>query len=63
MRAVCRDCENGGFVETDGLKSNAQFSKEHPFGWDDNIHFCRDALYELGERYFAEFERIIKTIE
>ena len=58
MRAVCRDCGRGAFVETDGLRSNAQFSDRHPFGWDDPIHFCRAALYELGERYYRAFAEI-----
>ena len=59
MRAVCRDCGNGAFVETDGLLSNAQFSGRHPFGWDDPIHFCRSSLYILGERYYRAFEGIV----
>ena len=59
IRDVCADCRHGGFVETDGLESNSQNGVKHPFGWeDDSIHFSRDALYELGKRYFAEFEKI-----
>lgn len=58
IRAVCRDCGHAAFVETDGLLSNAQFSKHHPFGWDDSVHFCRSAIYGLGERYFQAFTDI-----
>lgn len=59
IRAVCRDCGSGAFVETDGLRSNAQYTKHHPFGWDDPIHFCRAALYELGERYYRAYAEIV----
>ena len=58
IRAVCRDCGRGAFVETEGLRSNAQYSSHHPFGWDDPIHFCRAALYELGKRYYRAFAEI-----
>ncbi|MBQ6067552.1 MAG: hypothetical protein IJK89_12125 [Clostridia bacterium] len=61
IRAVCRDCGRGAFVESDGLLSNAQFSKHHPFGWDDSVHFCRAAIYGLGERYFRAFTEITGT--
>ena len=61
IRAVCRDCGRGGFVETDGLRSNAQEAIDHPLGWGngDTIHFSRRAIYELGARYFTEYARII----
>ena len=39
IRAVCRDCGNGGFVETDGLLSNRQELDYNPLGWEDEIHF------------------------
>ena len=57
IRAVCRDCGHGGFVESDGLTSNAQEPMEqHPLGWKfDDIHFSRRAIYELGKRYFEKF--------
>ena len=61
MRAVCRDCGNGGFVETADLKSNRQELSYRPWNWaEDPIHFSRRAIYELGLRYFAEYERIVK---
>ena len=61
-RAVCRDLGHSGFAETDGLLSNRQELDHHPMGWweSDPIHFSRKALYELGRRYFGEFERIVK---
>ena len=59
IRAVCNDCGRGGFVETDGLKSNTQENEFHPLGWgDDPIHFSRRSVYELGQRYFAKFTEI-----
>ena len=51
IREVCHACEKGAFVETDGLISNAQ-AGVNP---EDTIHFCRQALYELGQRYYAAF--------
>ena len=50
---LCRDLRNAKFVETNGLLSNAQ-----KLGTDDTIHFCRNALYELGRRYFHAFMEI-----
>ena len=59
IRDVSAECGYGGFVETDGLESNAQTGIVHPYGWEeDSIHFSRNALYELGKRYFAEYENI-----
>ncbi|MCL2080300.1 MAG: sialate O-acetylesterase [Oscillospiraceae bacterium] len=53
IREVCQTLENAAFVETEGLKSNAE-----QFGTDDTIHFCRDALNKLGERYFEAFAQL-----
>ena len=59
IRAVMRDCGHGGFVETDGLTSNAEEEMAHPLGWPcDEIHFSRRALYELGRRYFERFTEL-----
>ena len=55
IRAVCRDCGNGVFVETDGLLSNSQEDRNPPLPWEDTIHFSRKSLYRLGERYFQAF--------
>lgn len=59
IRAVCKECNDCVFIETDGLLSNEQQNKRHPWGWDDNIHFSRKSLYDLGERYFAAFASCI----
>ena len=53
IRAVCADLGHCSFVETDGLKSNDQ-----ELGTKDDIHFCRNAIYELGLRYFKAFTDI-----
>ena len=52
LKQVCGEGA-GAFVETDGLLSNAQQNNN-----EDTIHFSRDALYGLGERYFSAFCRI-----
>ena len=61
IRAVCRDCGHGGFAESDGLLSNRHELNYRPWTWaEDPIHFSRKSIYELGLRYFAEFERIVR---
>lgn len=44
---------NGVFVHTDGLISNAEVMGD----WDD-IHFCRNAVHQLGGRYFDAYLEI-----
>ncbi len=39
--------EMTGFADASGLKPN-----------DDNLHFCSDALYEFGLRYYEEFRKL-----
>lgn len=58
IRAVCRDCGHGGFVETDGLLSNMQERNYSPMGPEDIIHFSRKSLYILGKRYFEMYLKI-----
>ena len=48
----------GGFVETSGLLSNKQ-----KVGNADDIHFCRESLRILGERYFAQYAMLAKRKE
>jgi len=55
IKKVCSDIGNAAFVETDGLQSNAQRT-----GNDDKIHFCREALNQLGHKYYDAFERIAR---
>ena len=59
LRDVCAN-DLGAFVESDGLDSNREDGYPHPFGWVDDIHFCRRAMYELGERYFAAYASIVR---
>jgi len=60
IRAVCRDCSHSAFVETDGLTSNVEERIEHPLDWeDDYVHFSRNALYQLGNRYYEKFREIV----
>lgn len=46
---------NSAFVETEDLLSNNQQN-----GDGDTIHFCREALYELGRRYFKKYSELIR---
>ena len=58
IKTVCDEHKNGRFVESEGLKSNAQvIPTNHPLGWGDTdvIHFSRSSLYELGNRYFDAY--------
>lgn len=61
IRAVCQDCGHGAFVETDGLLSNLQeLGRSTQCGLEmiqDNIHFSRNSLYLLGERYFEVYTK------
>lgn len=50
IKRVCQSAGHARFVETADLQSNDQNS-----GNKDTIHFCRQAVYELGERYFEAF--------
>ena len=50
IRKVVAEVGNSAFVETSDLFSNNQ-----KLGNGDDIHFCREALYDLGERYFREY--------
>lgn len=53
IRQVVNESSNAAFVETVGLLSNNQ-----KVGNGDDIHFCRQALQELGLRYYAAFDRL-----
>ena len=54
-RRIAADNDRSAFVESEGLFSNNQMLKN-----GDNIHFCREALYELGHRYFAAYADMVK---
>ena len=53
IKDVCEDIGHAAFVETDGLTSNSEVT-----GNDDMIHFSREALYKLGDRYYEAFTKI-----
>ena len=55
IRAVCEDVGNGAFVESDGLLSNDEAGIKK----NDIIHFCRNAIYELGVRYYRAYCDIV----
>ena len=50
MQTVCEEIKNAAVVSSEGLLSNNQVS-----GNGDDIHFCREALYELGKRYYEAY--------
>ena len=58
VRTVMGDLSKAVFVETDGLLANSQDATQPPN--EDHVHFCRDALLVLGERYYAAFADIVK---
>ena len=58
IRAVCRDCGPGAFVETDGLLSNFQQLGRPTLDWEDNIHFSRNSCDLLGQRYFDAYRKV-----
>lgn len=55
IKAVIETVGSSGFVNTEGLLSNNE--KE---GNGDDIHFCRQSLYELGKRYFYAYREILR---
>ena len=59
MRKVCAAAGYARFVETDGLASNRQ-RMGSLVGEEETIHFCREALYQLGKRYFEAANELWK---
>lgn len=55
MRDLCGELPHCGFVETDGLRSNTQEPGNVGLDPVECIHFSREALYQLGHRYFEIF--------
>lgn len=58
LQAIQECCAEygGGFVETSGLASNNQ-----KIGNGDGIHFCRESLHILGEKYYDEYIKLRKN--
>lgn len=56
-KQVCADVGCAAFADATGLLSNNQKT-----GNGDNIHFCLDATYTLGERYFARFKAVLEKM-
>ena len=61
MRTVCKENALCAFVETQGLKSNKQELEASMPEIEDTIHFSRQALYELGRRYFDAYRQFSDT--
>jgi len=60
MKSVCEQLGNGGFVESDGLLSNFEVYGKESDDSEDEIHFSRAALYELGARYYKVYIKIAR---
>ena len=54
-KAVCEKIGNAAMVSSEGLYSNDQAIEN-----GDDIHFCAESVYELGERYYKAFKEITK---
>lgn len=53
-KRVCADVGYAAVASSKGLKSNAQANS-----WSaDDIHFCADAIEELGKRYFELYKTV-----
>ena len=55
IKEVTKEVGYSAFIETSDLPSNNQKT-----GNGDDIHFCRNSLRILGERYFNAFEKLVK---
>ena len=53
IQKIINDIGNAAFVNTNDLLSNNE-----KIGNGDDIHFCRDSLLKLGERYFKEYIKL-----
>ena len=56
IKKVSFDVGKSAFIETSDLLSNNQKT-----GNGDNIHFCRQDLQELGNRYFLAFKTLMEV--
>ena len=57
IQKVIKDIRNAAFVNTSDLPSNNEKISN-----GDDIHFCRESLWRLGERYCSEYIKLIKTL-
>lgn len=55
QKQICTDVGYASFTETVGLLSNNQAVHN-----GDTIHFCKDAVYTIGQRYFEKYQDIIQ---
>ena len=58
IKKVLNDVGASAFVETGDLLSNNEKT-----GNGDDIHFCRDSLWKLGERYFEKYARLVVSTQ
>lgn len=53
-KQICSEIGNAQFIETTDLLSNNQI-----LGDGDSIHFCKQAIFELGLRYYKAYAEIL----
>jgi hypothetical protein len=53
LKDACFKIGNAGVASSEGLLSNDQ-----SIGNGDDIHFCAEAIYELGKRYFEIYKNL-----
>lgn len=56
LKDACVTLKNANCVSSEGLLSNDQKTKN-----GDDIHFCRESVYELGKRYFSAYDELMKA--
>ena len=54
LNQVCETIGYAEYTDTAGLLSNNQ-----KMGNGDTIHFCKNAVYTIGKRYFTNYKSII----
>ena len=54
LKDSCAELGNAAMVKSDGLLSNDQ-----AYSNGDTIHFCDKSIYELGDRYYEEYKKLV----
>ena len=67
QKRICEDFAPAAYLHTYGLKSNKE-DPTHPTNEDpslvitiDDIHFCREAVHLLGQKYFLAYQALFNA--
>ena len=67
QKRICENFKPAAYLNTYGLKSNKE-DPTHPTNEDpslvitiDDIHFCREAVHLLGQKYFLAYEALFNA--